>query len=319
MSRTLAFFVGLALSGAVMAQSYPNRPIRIVSPYGPGGTVDALVRPLQEPLSKLLGQQVLLDNRPGAGGAMGTREVARSAPDGYTLIAGNNGPNAILPALQKDLGYDPLKSFEPVAILATLPMVVTVHPGVPATNLREFLALAKGSARGIDYASVGIGSMGHFATEMLARAAGVKLVHVPYNGGGPATASILAGDTKLYISSFNTGMKAQAEAGKLKILGVTSPAPMAALPGVPAVAEVVPGYSAEVWFGLLAPAGTPPAIVAQLSKAIGDVLAQPDLQQRYRAIGADTPNLSPGQFRDTLAAEVQRWATLVKETGMKAE
>jgi tripartite-type tricarboxylate transporter receptor subunit TctC len=309
----------LAVACAADAQPFPNKPIRIVSPYGPGGTVDALVRPLQEPLARLLGQQILIDNRPGAGGAMGTREVARAAPDGYTLIAGNNGPNAILPALQKDLGYDALKSFEPVVILATVPMVVTVHPGVPAASLKEFLALARGDARGVEYASVGIGSMGHFATEMLARAAGVKLVHVPYNGGGPATASILAGDTKLYISSFNVGMKAQAEAGKLRILAVTSPQPMSALPGVPAVAEVVPGYSAEVWFGLLAPAGTPPAIVAQLHKAVTDVLAQPDIQQRYRAIGADTPNASPARFREMLAAEVQRWATLVKETGMKAE
>jgi tripartite-type tricarboxylate transporter receptor subunit TctC len=301
------------------AQPFPARPIRIVSPYGPGGTVDALVRPLQEPLAKLLGQPVLIDNRAGAGGAMGTREVARSAPDGYTLIAGNNGPNAILPALQKDIGYDPLKSFEPVAILATVPMVVTVHPGVPAANLKEFLALARSDARGVEYASVGIGSMGHFATEMLARAAGVKLVHVPYNGGGPATASILAGDTRLYISSFNVGMKAQAEAGKLRILAVTSPQPVAALPGVPAVAELVPGYAAEVWFGLLAPAGTPAAIVAQLHKAISEALALPDIQQRYRAIGADIQNVSPARFREQLAAEVQRWTVLVKETGIKAE
>ena len=218
-AAVLAFLLALP----VWAQQFPNKPIRVVSPYGPGGTVDALLRPLQEPLAKLLGQQILIDNRPGAGGAMGTREVARAAPDGYTLIAGNNGPNAILPALQKDLGYDALKSFEPVVILATVPMVVTVHPGVPAASLREFLALARGDARGVEYASVGIGSMGHFATDMLARAANVKLVHVPYNGGGPATASILAGDTKLYISSFNVGMKAQAEAGKHRILAVTSP------------------------------------------------------------------------------------------------
>jgi tripartite-type tricarboxylate transporter receptor subunit TctC len=314
-----ACIITALFAASATAQQFPTKPIRIVSPYAPGGTVDALVRPLQEPLAKLLGQQVLIDNRAGAGGAMGTREVARAAPDGYTLIAGNNGPNAILPVLQKDLGYDALKSFEPVAILATVPMVVTVHPGVPASNLKEFLALARSDARGIEYASVGIGSMGHFATEMLARAAGLKLVHVPYNGGGPATASILAGDTKLYISSFNVGMKAQAEAGKLRILAVTSPQPMAALPGVPAVAELVSGYAAEVWFGLLAPAGTPQAIIAQLHKAVTEVLAQPDIQQRYRAIGADTPGVSPARFREMLAAEVQRWTVLVKETGIKAE
>jgi len=317
--RSFAALLLLSLALPAAAQPFPSKPIRMVSPYAPGGTVDALVRPLQEPLSKLLGQQVLLDNRPGAGGAMGAREVARAAPDGYTLIVGNNGPNAILPVLQKELGYDALKSFEPVAILATLPMVVTVHPGVPASNLKEFLALARSDARGVEYASVGIGSMGHFATEMLARAAGVKLVHVPFNGGGPATASILAGTTRLYISSFNIGMKAQADAGKLRILGVTSQKPMAALPGVPVVSELVPGYAAEVWFGLLAPAGTPPAIVAQLNRAVMDVIAQPEVQQRYLAIGAETSRVSPAQFRDALAAEVQRWTTLVRETGIKAE
>jgi tripartite-type tricarboxylate transporter receptor subunit TctC len=308
-----------AVAQGVCAQSFPAKPVRLVVPYPPGGTTDNLARALQEPMGTLLGQPFVVENKPGAGGALGTREVARAAPDGYTLVFGNNGPNAILPVLKQDLGYDALRSFAPVAMVAAVPLIVVAHGAVPAGNLREFIEYARREPKGVDYASAGAGGLGHMASELFARAAGIKMVHIPYSGGGPASASVLAGDTKLFLSTFTQATKAQADAGRLKILGVTSPQATALVPGVRPVADALPGFAVEAWFGILAPAATPPALIARLNDAVAIVLTQPEMQERFRTLGANPAITKPAQFGDMLAAEFGRWQTLVRETGLKME
>ena len=316
--RIVLYGLALFASGAI-AQGFPAKAVRLVVPYAPGGTTDNLARALQEPMSKILGQPFVVENRPGAGGALGTREVARAPADGYTLVFGNNGPNAILPVLKTDLGYDAAKSFEPVAIVAALPLIVVVNGAVPASDLKGFLEFARREAKGVDYASAGTGGLGHMASELFARAAGVKMVHVPYSGGGPATASVLAGDTKLFLSTFTQGMKAQADAGKLKFLGVTSREASALVPGVPAVADVLPGYAVEAWFGILAPAGTPAPVVTRLNEAVAAVVAQPEMRERFRVLGASAVSVKPAQFGEMIAAEVGRWQTVAREANLKLE
>ena len=308
-----------AVAQGVCAQSFPAKPVRLVVPYPPGGTTDNLARARQEPMGTLLGQPFVVENKPGAGGALGTREVARAAPDGYTLVFGNNGPNAILPVLKQDLGYDALRSFAPVAMVAAVPLIVVAHGAVPAGNLREFIEYARREPKGVDYASAGAGGLGHMASELFARAAGIRMVHIPYSGGGPASASVLAGDTKLFLSTFTQATKAQADAGRLKILGVTSPQATALVPGVRPVADALPGFAVEAWFGILAPAATPPALIARLNDAVAIVLTQPEMQERFRTLGANPAIMKPAQFGDMLAAEFGRWQTLVRETGLKME
>lgn len=309
----------IAASAGAFAQGFPSKPVRLVVPYAPGGTTDNLARALQEPMSKILGQPFVVENRPGAGGALATREVAKAAADGYTLVFGNNGPNSILPVLKSDIGYDPLKSFEPVAVVASVPLVLVVNGAVPASDLKGFIDYAKREPKGVDYASAGTGGLGHMASELFARAAGIRMVHVPYSGGGPATASVLSGDTKLFLSTFTQGMKAQADAGKLRFLGVTSREPTPLVPGVPAVAATLPGYSVEAWFGVLAPAGTPATVVLRLNEAIATATGQADIQERFRQLGASPLNLKPAAFSEMLAIELARWQSVAREANLKIE
>ncbi|MGQ0510358.1 MAG: Bug family tripartite tricarboxylate transporter substrate binding protein [Betaproteobacteria bacterium] len=317
--RTLALALLAVLPLVATAQGFPSKPVRLIVPYAPGGTTDNLARALQEPVGQLLGQLFIVENRAGAGGAIGTREVARAAPDGHTLVFGNNGPHTILPVLQKDLGFDGVTSFEAVALVATVPLVVIVNGAVPANDLKGFLDYARRESRGVDYASAGAGGLGHMATELFARAAGVTMVHVPYSGGGPATASVLAGDTRLFLSTFTQGMKAHADAGKLKVLGVTSPGPTPLVPGVRPVAEVLPGFAVEAWFGVLAPAGTPAPVVVRLHEAITAAVAQPAMRERFRGLGAAGSTLTPQQFGQAVAAEAQRWAAVARQANLKLE
>lgn len=317
--RLIAAALMAAFAQVICAQPFPAKPVRLVVPYPPGGTTDNLARALQEPMGRLLGQPFVVENRPGAGGALGTREVARAVPDGHTLVFGNNGPNAILPVLKQDLGYDALKSFAPVAMVAAVPLIVVAHGGVPAGNLREFIEYARREPKGVDYGSAGAGGLGHMATELFARATGIRMVHIPYSGGGPASASVLAGDTKLFLSTFTQATKAQADAGRLKILGVTSPQATALVPGVPPVADALPGFAVEAWFGILAPSGTPPALISRLNDAVASVLMQTEMQERFRALGANATTMKPAQFGDMLATEFSRWQTLVRETGLRIE
>ncbi len=299
------------LPAAAMAQ-YPDKPIKLIVPYSPGGTTDIMARTLQEPLSKALGQPVIVDNKAGAAGAIGTKQVATSPPDGYTLIFGNNGPSAIVPLIQKDVGYDPVKDFAPVSLVSIAPLTLVVHPSVPATNVKELIAWAKAQPGGVDYATAGAGSLGHLSTELFGKEAGIKLNHVPYKGQAPSTMAVLNGEVKLLLTTSSDTQDAAVKSGKLKLLGVSTPKPSPLMPSAPTIGQSLPGYETVVWFGILAPAGTPAPVVARLNAAIREVLAQPDIQQKFMGYGCIATASTPQEFAAMIAAEVPKWKSIVE-------
>lgn len=316
MMKRRTALLGLPLSLAalpVRAQApYPDKPIRLVVPYAPGGTTDIMARTLQEPLSKALGQPVIVDNKAGAAGAIATKQVATSAPDGYTLIFGNNGPSAIVPLIQKDVGYDPVKDFEPVSLVSIAPLVLVIHPSVPAGNVAEFIAWAKAQPGGVEYATAGAGSLGHLATELFGKDAGLKLVHVPYKGQAPSTMAVLNGEVKMLLTTSSDTMDSAVKTGKLKLLGVSTAKPSPLMPGAPPIGQSLKGYEVNVWFGILAPSGTPAPVIARLNAAIGEVLANPELQQKFKGYGCIATPSTPQEFAGLIGAEVPKWKDVVE-------
>ncbi|HEY2611792.1 MAG TPA: tripartite tricarboxylate transporter substrate binding protein [Reyranella sp.] len=312
--RTALLCLALALGGlpgAALAQ-YPDKPIRLVVPYAPGGTTDIMARTLQEPLSKILGQTVIVDNKAGAAGAIGTAQVAHAAPDGYTLIFGNNGPSAIVPLIQKDVGYDPIKDFAPVSLVSIAPMTLVVHPTVPANTVKELITYANAQPNGVEYATAGAGSLGHLATELFGKEAGVKLVHVPYKGQGPSTMAVLNGEVKMLLTTSSDTQDAAVRAGKLRLLGVSTAKPSPLMPGAPTINQSLPGYEVSVWFGILAPAGTPAPVIAKLNAAIRQVLADPELQKKFVGFGCVATASTPQEFASMIGAEVPKWKSVVE-------
>jgi len=306
----LAFALG-ALPAAAQAP-YPDKPIRLVVPYAPGGTTDIMARTLQEPLSKALGQPVIVDNKAGAAGAIATKQVATSAPDGYTLIFGNNGPSAIVPLIQKDVGYDPVKDFEPVSLVSIAPLVLVVHPSVPAGNVAEFIAWAKAQPGGVEYATAGAGSLGHLATELFGKDAALKLIHVPYKGQAPSTMAVMNGEVKMLLTTSSDSMGSAVKDGKLKLLGVSTARPSPLMPGAPTIGQSLKGFEVNVWFGILAPAGTPAPVIAKLNAAIREVLANPQLQQKFVGYGCIATASTPQEFAAMIGAEVPKWKGIVE-------
>ena len=303
----------LPVPGVALAQAqYPDKPIRLVVPYAPGGTTDIMARTLQEPLSKILGQPVIVDNKAGAAGAIGTAQVAQAAPDGYTLVFGNNGPSAIVPLTQKEVGYDPIKNFAPVSLVSIAPLTLVVHASVPASNVKELIEYAKTLPNGLDYGSAGAGSLGHLASELFGKEAGIKLVHVPYKGQGPSTMAVMNGEVKMLLTTSSDTQDAAVKAGKLKLLAVSTPQPSPLLPGAPTINQSLPGYETVVWFGILAPAGTPAPVIAKLNAAIREVLADPAIQQKFVGYGCVATASTPQEFGAMIASEVPKWADLVK-------
>ena len=316
MIRRRTGLLGLALVvvalPAIAQAQYPDKPIRLVVPYSPGGTTDIMARTLQEPLSKALGQPVIVDNKAGAAGAIGTKQVATAAPDGYTLVFGNNGPSAIVPLIQKDAGYDPIKDFEPVSLVSIAPLTLVVHPSVPASNVKELIAWAKTQPGGVEYATAGAGSFGHLATELFGKDAGLKLVHVPYKGQAPSTMAVLNGEVKMLLTTSSDTQDAAVKSGKLKLLGVSTAKSSPLMPGAPPIGQSLPGYEAVVWFGILAPAGTPAPVIAKLNAAIREVLANPELQQKFVGYGCVATASTPQEFAAMIAAEVPKWKGVVE-------
>jgi tripartite-type tricarboxylate transporter receptor subunit TctC len=306
----LAFALG-ALPAAAQAQ-YPDKPIRLVVPYPPGGTTDIMARTLQEPLSKALGQPVIVDNKAGAAGAIGTKQVATAAPDGYTLVFGNNGPSAIVPLLQKDVGYDPVKDFAPVSLVSIAPLVLVLHPSVPAGNVKELVAWARTQPGGVEYATAGAGSLGHLATELFAKEAGLKLVHVPYKGQAPSTMAVLNGEVKMLLTTSSDSMGAAVKDGKLKLLGVSTAKPSPLMPGAPTIGQSLQGFEVNVWFGILAPAGTPAPVITRLNAAIRTVLADPEIQRKFMGYGSIATASTPQEFATMIGAEVPKWKSVVE-------
>ncbi len=317
----LAFAAGVAAfaSAPARSQSYPSRPIRFVVPYAAGGGTDSMVRSLQEPLARILGQPVIVDNKSGAAGAIGVREVARAAPDGYTFLASNDGPSVVVPLLQKDAGYDSIRDFAPVTTIGVAPIVLIANPSLPARDIKKFIEWAKRQATGVAYASAGVGSVGHFAAEQFAKMANVKLVHVPYRGQAPSTVAVLTGETPISFTSASDAMFAHVQAGKIRLLGVGSEQPSPLIPGGVPIATALPGYKADFWQGVLAPAKTPEAVVARVSEAIAAVLKTPEMQEKFARLGYAVSVNTPAQFSGLIAQEVEMFKTLIQERGIRAE
>jgi tripartite-type tricarboxylate transporter receptor subunit TctC len=310
--------VVLAATGGSRADNFPTKPIRLVVPYPAGGSTDLMARMLQEPLTKILGQPVIVDNKPGAAGAIGSREVAGAVADGHTLVFSNNGPTSIAPAMQKDTGYD-AKSFAPVSLVAVAPLVLAVHASVPADNMADFIAYAKTQKDGLFYSSAGPGSLGHLSTELLAARAGIKLNHVPYKGQAPATMAVLTGDVKVFFSTINQAFNDYVQEKKIKILGISSAELSPVVPNVPPIGRTLKGYAVDVWFGVLAPAKTPAPVIDKLNAALVSILAQDDIKAKFAAIGHEAKSSTPQRFTDIIVAEVPEWTKIITDNNIKAE
>jgi tripartite-type tricarboxylate transporter receptor subunit TctC len=317
------FLSSLAVAGpfagrAAFAQAgdYPNRPVRLVVPFSPGGSSDAVSRLLSQKLSALLGQQVVVDSRPGAGGNLGADIVAKSRADGYTLLfaAGSFAVNA---SLYDKLPYDPVKDFEPVVHVCRVNGILVTHPAVNAGSVPELIALAKAQPGALNFASAGSGTILHLAGELFKAQANVNMTHVPYRGSGPALSDLIGGQVQLMFANV-PGTLQHVKAGKLRVLAATGDRRASSLPDVPTIAESgLPGFQAATWFGVLAPAGTPKDIVAKLNAEIGKALASPELVEHLRSEGADVVGGTPEQFRAFLRSEIDRWGPVVKAAGIK--
>ena len=300
------------------AAGYPARPIRLVVPSAPGGGTDIVGRVLAQKLSELLGQSLVVDNRPGAGTIIGTELVAKAAPDGYTLLMGLSAL-AVDPSIYAKLPYDALKDFAPVSLVASVPNVLTVHPSVPAASVAELIALAKARPGRLNYGSGGVGTSPHLAAEMFRMMTGVEWLHVPYKGVGPAVVGLLAGQVDLMFATLPSAIQ-HIRAGKLRALGVTTATRSPALPDVPTIAEAgLPGYEATQWYGVLAPSGTPRSIVDRLSRDIARALQAPETKERLTVEGATPIGNTPDEFAAHLRRETEKWAGVVKTAGLKPE
>ena len=309
-----------ALLGALpsRAQDYPSRTIRFIVPFGAGGPTDVFTRAIAEELRKELNQPYMLDNRPGAGTIIGTAEAARAAPDGYTLLM-VSATQTTVETLSPNKPYKLMRDFVPVASLMNSELVMVVHPSVPANNLAEFIALAKAKPGTLNYASSGIGSNYHMAAELVKNLAGIDIVHVPYKGSTGARNDIIAGQVDMMFDSVPT-MAPMIETGRVKPLGTSGRVRSSALPNVPTLAEAgIPGYEATIWLGVMAPAGTPQAIVDRLNTEIGKILARPDIAAAWRAQGANPMIMKPDAFGGYMQSEIERWAKVIKANGIKSD
>jgi tripartite-type tricarboxylate transporter receptor subunit TctC len=314
--------VGASLCSAACvsaAESYPSKPLRVVVGFPPGGFVDFTARLVAEPLGRTLGQQVVVENRSGAGGIVGTEIVARAAPDGYTLTVGSAGTHGVNQSLYRKLPYDVLRDFQPVARLADAPSILAVHPSLPAASVKELVALARARPGQINYASAGSGTSTHLAAVLFEHLGRVKLVHVPFKGGGPAIVALLAGEVPVTFGTA-ASVSPHTKTGKLRGLAVTSGKRSVVLPDLPTIAESgLPGYEMLNWLGLFAPAGTPRGIVERLSTETGRIVRAPDIVTRFHAQGAEPSPLPTDAFASFVRNEVEKWAKVVAATGMTVE
>jgi tripartite-type tricarboxylate transporter receptor subunit TctC len=303
---------------AAQAQTaYPTKPVHIIVPSTPAGVLDNVARTLALRLAEQLGQPIVIDNKGGAGGNIGAEAAARSAPDGYTLFIGFNATHGANPALFGKLSYDPIKDFAPISLLAAVPNIISVHPSVPVNTLTELVAMAKAKPGQLSYASSGNGTSTHLAAEMFKGVAGVDIAHIPYKGSAPAVADVIAGQVPVIVDSVASST-AQIKAGKLKALATTGPRRLSVLPDLPTVAESgYPGYQSTAWLGLLAPAGTPKAIIDQLNAQVLKVMALPETRERMAAFGAEITTSTPEQFAAHIRSEIANLGKVVRDASIK--
>ena len=309
----------LAVAAPAQAQSYPDKPIKLVVPFAPAGATDVLARIVGQKLSELEKQPVIVDNRAGAGGNIGSDAVAKAAPDGYTLLMGAVGTHAINVSLYKKMPYDPVKDFIPVVLVATVPNVLVVPASLPVNSVKELIAYGKANPGKLNFGSSGNGTSIHLSGELFKSMTGVDMQHVPYKGSGPATVDLLSGQVQMMFDNLPSAMP-NIKSGKLKALAVTSAKRSPSLPDVPTIAEAgVPGYEAPSWFGILVPKGTPPEIVAKLNTDINKILAMPDTKKKFLEQGAEPAGGTPEQFAALINSEIPKWAKVVKASGAQID
>ena len=317
--RSVLAFVLMLVAALSSAQTYPTKPIRLVVPFPPGGATDILARDVAQKLTEAWGQSVIVDNRPGAGGNIGSELVAKSAPDGYTLEMGTVGTHAINASLYAKMPYDHVKDFTPVILVAGVPNVLVVTPSLPVSSVAELIAYAKANPGKLNFASSGNGTSIHLSGELFKVMAGVQMTHIPYKGSAPALQDLIAGQVQLMFDNLPPSLP-QIKAGKLRALAVTSLARAPALPDVPTLAESgLPGFEASSWFGILAPAGTPAPIVAKLNAEVAKWLATPEAKEKLLKQGANPAGGTPEDFAKHIAAETAKWAKVVKDSGAKID
>jgi len=315
---SLVVAVALVAAGDAAAQAYPTKSIRLVAPSTPGDAPDVIARLIAERLSVALGQQVVVENRPGAGGVVGSEIVAKAAPDGYTLIMGNAGSHGINAAVYSKLPYDILKDFAPVSQIAIAPNIFVVNPGLPVTTIQELIAYAKARPGQLSYASGGNGSSSHMSMELLKSMAGIDVVHVPYKGSTPALTDVISGQDAVMSVNMPPAVP-HVKAGKLRALAVTTRARTPSMPDLPTVAETLPGYETVAWFGVLAPAGTPKDVVNRLSAEIGRIARSPEMRERLAGMGAEPVGGTPEEFAAVMARDIAKWTELAKSVGIKID
>lgn len=319
MKALMAGVAALAVSAVPMtsaAQTYPTKPIRLVVAFPAGGSTDIIARLVAQKLGEKLGQQVIVDNRGGAGGTIGTEIAARATPDGHTLTMGTTSTHVIAPAAYAKVNYDPVKDFEPITLVASTPYLLVLHPGVKANNLKEFVALAKSQPGKMNYASAGTGSTTQLAMEMLKGSAGIDIVHVPYNGNGPAGAATLGGQVQALFGSMPAVLP-HAQAGRLRPIAVGTAKRSPALPNVPTVAESgYPGFEVSLWLGFFAPKGTPKPILNRLQKELTDIASNTEMKAQFEKNGASAVTNTPAEMNALMKTELEKYSKVVKAAGI---
>ncbi len=317
-STLSAMALAAGIAPALAQDGYPTKPLRLIVPFPPGGGNDILARTVSQRLGEVMGQQIVVDNRGGAGGLIGTTTAAQSAPDGYTLFLGSVGNLAHNPALQKNLPYDPVRDFAPVTLLATSPFIVAVNPGVAAQNTRELIALAKAKPGALNYASAGPGSSLHMTAELFKHATGTNMVHVAYKGTAPAFTDLIAGQVQVIFSTMPPALP-HVKSGRVRALGTTGLKRAAAVPDVPTVAETIPGFEVLNWQGIVVQRKTPPAIVARLHRDVVATMKASGMQEAVSAQGLDAATGTPEQFGALIRAELKRYTELVRTAGIRVD
>ncbi len=313
--------VALAAIGPsqALAQAYPTKPVRLVVPFPPGGSTDIVARIVAQKLGERIGQPMLVENRGGAGGTIGTDAVAKAAPDGYVLGFASTSTHAVAPAVYAKLPYDPIKDFAPISLVAVTPYLLVVNPKVPVNSLKEFVAYVKPRPGKFNYASAGTGSTTHLAMEMLKSAAGLFILHIPYNGNGPAGTAVIAGDVEFLFGSLPAVLP-HAKSGRVRALAVGTPKRSPSLPDVPTVAESgFPGFDASLWLAVMAPAGTPAPVIDRLNKEIVAVVRSPDAADALNKAGAEPITSTPAELANMVKVGIQKYAAAVKRAGVKLE
>ncbi|MEA3158412.1 MAG: hypothetical protein QOK44_6001 [Betaproteobacteria bacterium] len=317
-SAVCIFVASLLVAVAAFAQQYPVKPVRVIVPFPPGNTADILGRLIGEKFSQRYGQQMIVDNRPGAAGQLGLELAARAAPDGYTIAIGQGGNLVVAPHTYKKLAYDPIRDFQPVALLATNFLGLAVHPSIPFKTTRDLVLYAKANPGKLTFASNGEGGFPHLAIEQLRTLAGFSYLHVPYRGTGQIIAELMGGQVDATIDGF-TGMAPHVRAGRIRALAITNPTRVSYLPDIPTIAEHVPGYVSQGWFGYIAPAGVPKEVIALLNKAINEAMSFPDVREKMTLAGLEVVQQPPEYFGDVIRKDYARYGKLAKDIGFKPQ